>query len=191
MQNINKFNLLKWKLVTLFYFKCWFNHVGNHTIIFDPMRIDQPNSITLYDNVFISNGSWLIGNNKRKETLIIHDGVNIGNYTHIVALNHVEIEKSVLIADKVFITDSTHMYDDISMPIKNQDMKVLSDVIIGEESWIGENVCILGCSVGRHCTIGAGSIVTHDIPDYSIAVGNPARIIKRYDNQKGEWINCL
>ena len=49
---------------------------------------------------------------------------------------------------------------------------------------------VLGCSIGRHCVIGAGTIVTHDIPDYSVAVGNPAQVIKKYDLKKEEWINC-
>lgn len=190
MQNVNKLNLIKWKLYTLLFLKNRFNQIGNHTIVFNPMRIDQPDSISLHDNIFISNGSWLIGNSNKKETLIVHDGVNIGNHVHIVALSCVEIEKSVLIADKVFITDSTHTYENINFPIKDQCMKELAKVIIGEGSWIGENVCVLGCSIGRHCVIGAGTIVTHDIPDYSVAVGNPAQVIKKYDLKKEKWINC-
>lgn len=57
-------------------------------------------------------------------------------------------------------------------------------VEIGEGSWIGENVCIIGAHIGRHCVIGANSIVTKNIPDYSIAVGTPA---KDYDFEKKEW----
>ena len=190
MQNVNKLNLIKWKLYTLLFLKNRFNQIGNHTIVFDPMRIDNPHSISLHDNIFISNGSWLIGNSNKKETLIVHDGVNVGNHVHIVALSCVEIEKSVLIADKVFITDSTHTYENINFPIKDQCMKEVAKVIIGEGSWIGENVCVLGCSIGRHCVIGAGTIVTHDIPDYSVAVGNPAQVIKKYDLKKEKWINC-
>ena len=52
---------------------------------------------------------------------------------------------------------------------------------------MGENVCIIGASVGKHCVIGANSVVTKDIPDYSIAVGTPAKIIKRYDFNKERW----
>lgn len=187
MQNVNKLNLIKWKLYTTWILRNRCNHIGNHTIVFDPMRIDNPKSIRLENNIFISNGAWIIGEKTDKETFIVHDNVNIGNFAHIVALNGIEIEESVLIADRVFITDSTHSYEDIKSPIKNQPMRTISNVNIGEGSWIGEGVSILGCSIGKHCVIGAGTIVTRDIPDYCIAVGNPARIIKMYDLNKKEW----
>ena len=61
------------------------------------------------------------------------------------------------------------------------------DVEIGEGSWLGENVCVLGAIIGRHCVIGANSVVTKDIPDYSIAVGAPAKVIKRYDFTTNSW----
>ena len=61
-------------------------------------------------------------------------------------------------------------------------------VIIGEGSWIGENVCIIGASVGKHCVIGANAVVTKDIPDYCVAVGTPAKIIKKYDTKIKKWI---
>ncbi len=62
------------------------------------------------------------------------------------------------------------------------------DVVIGNGSWIGEHVCIIGASIGRHCVIGANSVVTRDIPDYSVAVGSPAIVIKKYDFNLNKWI---
>lgn len=190
LKNVNIINRMIWKLYTHFILKNKMCHIGSHTLIFDPMRLDNINSIYIGNNVFISYGSWIIGNKSEYITLEINDGVNIGNFAHIVALHNVKIEKSVLIADKVFITDSTHCYDDINLPIKEQGMENISKVEIGEGSWIGENVCIIGCEVGKHCIIGAGSIVTRDIPDYCIAVGNPAKIIKRYDKISKKWEKC-
>ena len=61
-------------------------------------------------------------------------------------------------------------------------------VEIGERSWLGENVCVLGAIIGKHCVIGANSVVTHDIPDYSVAVGAPAKVIRKYDFSSKEWI---
>jgi acetyltransferase-like isoleucine patch superfamily enzyme len=52
---------------------------------------------------------------------------------------------------------------------------------------LGENVCILSASVGKHCVIGANSVVTHDIPDYSVVVGAPARVIKKYNFDTQRW----
>lgn len=60
---------------------------------------------------------------------------------------------------------------------------------VGDDTWIGTNVVIAGnIHVGKHCVIGANSVVTKDIPDYSVAAGIPAKVIKRYDFDKGEWI---
>lgn len=63
-------------------------------------------------------------------------------------------------------------------------------MVIGEGSWIGENVCVIGASVGRHCVIGANAVVTKDIPDYSVAVGAPARVIKKYNFNRGAWVSA-
>ena len=63
-----------------------------------------------------------------------------------------------------------------------------NELIIGEGSWIGINVVIIGdVHVGKNCVIGANSIVINDIPDYSVAVGNPAKIIKKYDFEAKTW----
>lgn len=73
------------------------------------------------------------------------------------------------------------------MAPRDQPVKQLNDVIIGDDTWIGEHAVIIGASIGKHCVIGSNSVVTHDIPDFSIAVGTPAKIIKRYDFETGKW----
>lgn len=118
----------------------------------------------------------------------IGNSVSIGHFCHIIGLYNINIESKVLIADKVFISDCTHNYEDISQPVIDQGVSKLSDVSIGEGSWIGENVCICGAHIGKHCVIGANSVVTRDIPDYSIAAGIPAKVVKKYDFNKHEWI---
>ena len=71
--------------------------------------------------------------------------------------------------------------------ILNQPIRQNGIVEIGEGSWLGHNACVLGASIGKHCVIGANSVVTHDIPDYSVAVGSPAKIIRRYDSTTKTW----
>ena len=90
-------------------------------------------------------------------------------------------------ADKVYISDNLHNYEDINAPVHSQAIKQLNPVIIGEVSWLGENVCIIGASVGKQSVIGANSVVTKDIPDYCVAVGAPAYIIKRYNFETKQW----
>lgn len=71
----------------------------------------------------------------------------------------------------------------------HQPLKVKAEVQIGDGSWIGENVSIIGEIVGKNCVIGANSVVTKDIPDFSVAVGIPAKIIKQYNQTTKQWIN--
>lgn len=119
--------------------------------------------------------------------LIIEDGCTIGHFNHIYATHQVILHKDVLTADKVYISDNLHGYDIIGVPIKDQPIIQNGTVEIGEGSWLGENVCVLGAKIGKQCIIGANSVVTKDIPDYCVAVGAPAKIIKRYDFNQNTW----
>ena len=61
-------------------------------------------------------------------------------------------------------------------------------VLIGDDTWIGTNVVIAGTiKIGKHCVIGANAVVTHNVPDYCVVVGNPARIIKKYNTESNQW----
>jgi acetyltransferase-like isoleucine patch superfamily enzyme len=85
----------------------------------------------------------------------------------------------------VYITDQNHGYEDVSLPISKQSQPERA-VKIGSGSWLGYGSVVLpGVTIGEHCVIGANSVVTRDVPSYSVAVGVPARVIKRYIN--GSW----
>ena len=112
----------------------------------------------------------------------------IGNFNHIYSTHSIILHKDVLTADKVYISDNIHGYEDINIPIRKQPIVQKKEVEIGEGSWLGENVCVIGAKIGKHCVIGANSVVTKDIPDNCLAVGSPARVIKKYNFEKKEWI---
>ena len=185
---MNKITLKWWYLITQTVYKRGFHRIGAKSVIYKPLQIDSANSIYIGDGVYIAAGSWLMGETKEGLTCSIKDSTTIGHFAHIIAKHSVTIENDVLIADKVFISDCTHGYEDINAPVIKQDIKLLSPVVIGEGSWLGENVCVCGASIGKHCVIGANSVVTTDIPDYCVAVGSPARVVKRYDFEKNEWV---
>jgi len=109
----------------------------------------------------------------------------IGRGSGIVGHLSIDIEDDVWTGHHVYITDQNHGYDDIERPISAQTQSE-KPVRIGDGSWIGTGSVILpGANIGRHCTIGANSVVTGSIPDYSVAVGAPARVIKRYVEGSG------
>lgn len=149
-------------------------------------------NVFIGDNVTISEGAWIAGNpniGESKAILRIGNGCNIGRYNEIYASKEVIIDDYVLTADRVYISDNTHCYEDISIPILKQPIKLNHTVHIGEGTWIGVGVSVIGANIGKHCVIGSNAVVTHDIPDYSVAVGIPAKVIKRFDFEQKKWIN--
>ena len=178
--------------IILFFLKPFFADFGKKSTIISPLRIDGISNIAIGNGVQISYFTWLAAVSFQKNIttrLIIESGTVIGHFNHIYASHEIIIEENVLTADKVYISDNLHRYENINIPILFQGIKQLNKVRIGAGSWIGENACIIGCSIGKNCVIGANSVVTKDIPDYSVAVGSPARIIKRYCFNNNEWLN--
>lgn len=114
-----------------------------------------------------------------------HSHLNYG--AHVIASKKIIIGKDCNIAPYVYIADNTHSYKNIDLPIKLSPVQQLRPVSIGDGTWIGTHVAIIGCSIGKHCVIGANSVVKHDIPDYCVASGNPACIIMRYNLEKKAW----
>lgn len=167
-----------------------FSTFGLHSGMQSPLRIDGAKNIMIGDHVTIQYKSWLGAlplTGSDNATLIIEDGTVIGNFNHIFATKRIVIHRKVLTADKVFISDNFHNYELVNVPIIDQPIVQNGEVEIGEGTWLGENVCVLGASIGRHCVIGANSVVTKNIPDYSIAVGVPAKVIKRYNSNINKW----
>lgn len=146
--------------------------------------------IFIGSKVFIRNRTWLAAEPVTGESscsLIIGDGTYVGNFCHFYASKKIEIGKKVLFADKVYLSDNLHSYQNIDEAVIDQPVRQLKAVVIGDGAWLGENVCVIGASVGKNSVVGANSVVTKDIPDYCIAVGSPARVIKRYDFTTKEW----
>ncbi|EOX4283946.1 DapH/DapD/GlmU-related protein [Vibrio cholerae] len=117
----------------------------------------------------------------------IGKGTVIGRFAHIVSIDNVTIGERVLIADSVYISDNLHSFDDIEKSVIDQPVSSIGNVKIGDNVWIGEGVSIVGASIGRNSVVGANSVVTRDIPEYSVAVGSPARVIKQYNLETNRW----
>jgi len=117
----------------------------------------------------------------------IGDRVLIGRGSGIVGHLSIVIEDDVWTGHNVYITDQNHGYTDSSRPISLQTQPERS-VRIGAGSWLGHGSVVLpGVTIGRHVAVGAQSVVTKDLPDYCVAVGNPARIIRIRD-ANDQWV---
>lgn len=172
------------------YHRVLLGQLGSKSYLRSPMRLAGRKNIFIGANTYIGYKAWLAGDAvSGNGTCRLEIGANvaIGNFNHIYAIKSIIIEDGVLTADKVYISDNLHVYDDINVPIKQQGVKFAGNVVIGAGSWIGENACIIGVQIGKNCVIGANAVVTKDIPDYCIVAGVPAKIIKRYCSSTGLW----
>jgi len=126
-------------------------------------------------------------------SVTIGTDVEVNNNVHIGAVSSVAIGDRVLIASGVFISDHNHgSYSgpNASSPLIPPAQRPLhvQPVVIEEDVWLGEHVCILpGVRIGKGAIVGAGSIVTRSVPAYTIAVGSPARVVKRFDFDANAW----
>lgn len=123
------------------------------------------------------------------------DNVQMNDYVHIGAVGSITIGDNVLLASKIYISDHNHgsyNQDFSDSPKTNPiDRKpILKPVVIADKVWIGESCCILpGVTIGEGSIIGALSVVTKNIPAYSIAVGSPAKVVKKYNFESKTWEN--
>lgn len=112
-----------------------------------------------------------------KQNIEIGNNTAIGTYAHLWGHGGVKIGNDVLIAAHCCISSLSHDY---SQKLIREGMVISAPVVIEDDVWLGHNVCVLpGVTIGKGSVIGAGSVVVKSIPPYSIAVGNPAKIIKQ------------
>lgn len=190
---ISAYRILKLKMTL--------GNIPFHSAIIPPYTIDGGKNITIGKGTTINKYAWLMAlplTGEDKAQIIIGSRVRISYFAHIVATHKITIGDNVNIGNSLYLSDNIHGYEDINTPIRDQKLVQKNEVVIGSDTWLGERVSIIGCKIGHHCVIGAHSVVTKDIPDYCVAVGAPAKIIKRYDfdtktwrktNPKGEFID--
>ena len=172
--------------------KLQFKKVGFGTIIHRQILLTNKKRISLGKQVLIMPNSRIEIITKYAGDLF-YPNLDIGNYSqihqncHITCANNIQIGNNVTIVSNVTITDIIHPYEDIYMPINQSKLKTFP-VTIGDQSYIYNNSVILpGTRIGKHCVIGANSLVNSEIPDYSVAVGNPAKVIKKYSFETKTW----
>ncbi|MCR5809454.1 MAG: acyltransferase [Clostridiales bacterium] len=144
-------------------------------------------------DTFIGGGSELLAYKNHFERpldskLIIGSHVRITARCRITCAGTIRIGDDALFGPDVFITDHNHGMDPEAPGGYSPQDITIRDVTIEEGVWIGQRACILpGVTIGAHSIIGVNSVVTHDIPPFSIAVGSPARVIKRWSRERKRW----
>lgn len=185
------FEELYWSLKTQFFYRRFFGQFGSGSRLLDPMRLTNVRNIYIGNQVRINKHVFLLTlklPDGPVPRLSIEDGCTIGHLNHITCVNEVKIGRRVLTADRVHISDNSHAFLNPDVAIKDQGVMSTGKVQIGEGSWIGENASLLSCTLGRNCVVGANAVVLGNIPDFSVVVGAPARIVRRFDVASRSWI---
>jgi acetyltransferase-like isoleucine patch superfamily enzyme len=178
-----------YRFVSNLFYRPLFKSMGERSVVVKPLKFTNPQHISIGNKVSIYHNTWLLTLqiSEKEPELVFGDGTTIGHFNHITCVNKVTFGKHVLTADKVYVSDHLHGYEDVSTPICFQPVLPKGEVSIGDGTWIGENVSIIGVKIGKNCVIGANSVVTKDVPDFCVAAGVPARVIKRYNKETGKW----
>lgn len=177
----------------LAYHRYLFGGMGHGSRITKPMMLMHPDRFFLGKDVRIRDGARLEAVRQFKDRIFnpvvtIGDGSRFEQGLHLVCAESVTIGKRVQVTEYVGIFDIWHPYEDVSTAVMDQ-MYRTAPVSIGDNSLIGMGAVIQpGVAIGRHCVIGANSVVTKDIPDYSIAAGQPAKVIKHFDQHTIRWV---
>ncbi|WMJ73328.1 acyltransferase [Cytophagaceae bacterium ABcell3] len=141
---------------------------------FNPFSLGNDSTIEDFATINNGMGAVSIGSNSR---------IGISD----VIIGPVTIGNHVILAQNVVVSGLNHAYEDLHTPICKQKCTT-SEIVIEDESWIGANAVITsGVTIGKHSVVAAGSVVTKDVPPYSIVGGNPAKVIKQYKHETGNW----
>lgn len=187
-------NLIHWMLIprnqarprlwVKWFINPFIHQKGKHSLIRSRTRMD-----------ILPFNKFSIGNNSTIEDFAtVNNGVGdvfIGDRTRIglgcTIIGPVKIGNDIMLAQNIVLSGLNHSYEDLSLPISTQGITT-SLIEVDDETWIGANsVIVAGIKIGKHCVIAGGSVVTKNVPDYSIVGGNPARILKQYNSETTKW----
>lgn len=161
--------------------------IGRRARINTCKYMELGNNCRIGDNVRLAFYPEFYGKTHKPE-LIIKDNAYIGDFLTILCADKVVIEEDVLMASYITITTENHGMNPESNVTYGKQPLDTKPVYIGKGVWIGEKAIILpGVKIGEKAIIAAGAVITKDVPAFSVAAGNPARIIKTYNFEKHKW----
>jgi acetyltransferase-like isoleucine patch superfamily enzyme len=151
--------------------------------------------VSLGDDVYLAPDAWLNiapGSRSSESKIVLGRGCRIGRRATISSRNQIILEADVLLAPSVLIMDHNHEFYDTELPIHAQGVTEGGKIVIERNCWLGHGAVIV-CSHGelrleRNSVVGANAVVTKSFPPYSVIAGNPAKLLKTYDEQTRKWI---
>jgi acetyltransferase-like isoleucine patch superfamily enzyme len=193
-ERINQIHGLLVRVKTALYYRRIFAELGSGSLLYKPLLLSGTQYIRIGAGTLIRQGARieaLLLDPGRPPSLEIGNNVNIEQNVHIICSSSIRIGDDVTITGNCSVVDTTHPFRDVDDPVKigARIDPTHRPVEIGEGTFVGIGCVILpNVRIGKHCVIGSNSTVTHDIPDYCVAMGSPARVQQRYDFKSKSWV---
>jgi len=169
----------------------WFARFGDSVIV-PPSRVTNAHLIEIGDGVVILEHSWLAVVPAVEHVvprLVIGDRCRIGRFASIACVGEIVFGNDVLTADRIFVGDTFHGYEDTTTPILRQPMAPPAPVHIGDGAFLGIGCAVLhGVTIGEGAYVGAGAVVTEDVAPHTVVGGNPARVLRKWDPAAEAWM---
>ena len=154
--------------------------------------VSIPNPAGIHIGAFVKIGAFAVIESlvaERGVTVRIEDGAYIGNFARITAVGEVVIGAEAMLSDRVYVSDTGHVYEDVSRPIKRQGLRDGRRVEVGRGAWVGIGAAIVGnVRIGENAVVAANTVVRSDVPDCTVVAGNPAQVVRRHDGQTWQWM---
>lgn len=160
-----------------------FASFGGASVVQPPLRLSGEGRISIGSDVFVGPGSWLqvLGDAGGPVAIEVGDGTSIVGGCVLSAVSSIRLGRRVLFARNVYVADHMHAFEDPSRAVLDQGVDRVAPVEIGDGAWLGQNVVVgPGVRIGRGAVVGSNSVVLDDVPDLAVAVGAPARVVRRF-----------
>ncbi len=119
----------------------------------------------------------------------IEDGAYLGNFLRLTAVGEVVIGEEAMLSDRVYVSDTNHIYEDVTQPIKRQGLRDGRRVEICRGAWVGIGAAICGnVRIGENAVVAANTVVRDDVPDFTVVAGDPARVVRQHDGEAWRWM---
>jgi len=161
-----------------------FESFGSRSVLQPPIRVGGEHRIAVGSDVFVGAGAWLqvLAGPNGEGHIEIGDGTSLAGGCVLSSAASVRLGRRVLFARNVYVADHRHAFADGTRAVLDQGIEQVAAVTIGDGAWLGENVVVgPGVSIGHGAVVGANAVVLADVPERAVAVGAPARVVRRLD----------